>query len=330
LKIGHELPGDLDPGARPKYPGKLSPTGAAAKHHKRTLRSKLPRSSRLGFAIFSGFSATPLYFRSESRFYTLPWRKLVAVCPLRDSAEAINMKKLLIACIAATAFCGAPALAADMAMKAPPLVAPAAPSWTGFYVGLDGGYARGNGNLLGDTTDNPCCLARPSGGFGGGFAGYDYQMNQFLAGIETDFQGAGLSKTNNDLNFGDAMRTKTDWFGSVRGRLGLLPSPTFLLYVTGGFAYGDVESSVAGPVLNGSPFNIDRTAKGSTLGGGAEYKFAPNFTARVEYQHIDWGRNVPTNAAGVAYDNPIFVSRFANSNRFDTMRFGVSYLFGSH
>jgi len=230
------------------------------------------------------------------------------------------------ATVALIFFTGTSAFAADMALKAPP-PAPAAPSWTGFYIGVDGGYGWGNGNLLGDPTDNPCCAKEPSGGFGGGLVGYNYQINQFLVGIETDLQGADIRQTNNDQNFGDVMNTKIDWFGTLRGRIGFLPNSALLLYVTGGIAYGRVNNSVAGPVLTGSPYNIDRTANGSSLGGGAEYKFAPNLTARVEYQYINLGKNDPTNAAGQPYDH---LMTFVNRNKFSSIRFGVSYLFGPH
>jgi outer membrane immunogenic protein len=124
------------------------------------------------------------------------------------------------------------------------------------------------------------------------------------------------------------MNAKIDWFGSTRGRIGFLPTSSMLLYFTGGVAYGRVNNSVAGPFLFAGAFTIDRTAVGSSLGGGIEYKFASNLTGRIEYQHIDLGSNVPTTATGVRYNS--FPTTFVNRDRFDSIRIGVSYLFGPH
>jgi outer membrane immunogenic protein len=237
------------------------------------------------------------------------------------------MKKILLAGIAVAALCAAPAFAADR--PAPVYKAAPAPydSWTGYYVGLNGGYGWDPRDVLGDTTDNPCCV-RPRGWFGGGQAGYNYEMNRWVWGIETDIQGANIGKTTHDLRFGDTLQSKVDWFGTLRGRIGYDFAPA-LVYFTGGFAYGNVHNSAVGPALVGSPFNIDHVATGYVLGGGVEYKFAPNWSVKTEYQYINLGKNDPTNAAGTPYSAPVFVSRFTKSDDFQTVRIGVNYLFGT-
>jgi outer membrane immunogenic protein len=217
------------------------------------------------------------------------------------------------------------AAAADLPMKAPAYAPPVLSTWTGFYVGLNGGYGWASRDHLGDATDDPCCV-RPNGWFGGAQIGYNYQINAFVLGVEADFQGADISKTINDLNFGDTLHAKIDWFGTVRGRLGYVVSSPLLVYVTGGFAYGHVNNAVSGPVLTGSPYNIDRVASGYTVGGGVEYKLTPNWSVKGEYQYINLGKNAPTNPAGQPYDQ--FPSTFVRDTDFHTVRIGFNYLFG--
>src|SRR5271163_4980280 len=107
------------------------------------------------------------------------------------------MKKILVAGIAAAAFCGAPALAADMVVKAPPqpAVAPPGPTWAGWYVGVNGGYGwdanAQNQNILITTTPalggypatTPGSLD-PKGGFGGVTLGYNWQLANIVFGVE--------------------------------------------------------------------------------------------------------------------------------------------------
>jgi outer membrane immunogenic protein len=238
------------------------------------------------------------------------------------------MRRILLAATALVAFNTA-ALSADMPVKAPAYQVAPAPyeSWTGFYAGLNGGYGWASRALLGDTSDSPCCV-KPRGWFGGGQLGYNYEINRWVWGIETDIQGADISRTVHDLNFGDTLQSKVDWFGTVRGRLGYAFNP-LLVYFTGGFAYGNVNNSAVGPVLTASPYHIDHVATGYVLGGGFEYKIAPNWSLKAEYQYINLGKNDPTNPAGVAYDSFASPPRFVRDTDFHTVRVGVNYLFGT-
>ena len=171
------------------------------------------------------------------------------------------MKKLLVACIAAAALYGAPALAADMPVKAPPL--PPAPvyGWTGSYVGVNIGYSWGrsssdysavsaNNGFVPETTSDSANINEV---IGGGQVGYNYQFSQsYLAGIEADIQASGERGSGDPLvctnplacdfgNINDSYTEKLEWFGTVRGRLGYLATPNVLVYGTGGFAYGDLK-----------------------------------------------------------------------------------------
>jgi outer membrane immunogenic protein len=193
------------------------------------------------------------------------------------------MKKLATA-IAVIALIGTPALAADLGRpvyKAPPPPPPAPVySWTGFYVGANGGYGWKDPTVTFTPNDinaiSSTCVPTIAtfflgtcppptsfgirGGFGGLQAGYNWQFSpQWVAGLETDFdwsdikgtgtsnfvQGAflGAVPTAQPSNFTVSQDLK--WFGTVRARLGYLPADRLLVYATGGFAYGRIDENAA-------------------------------------------------------------------------------------
>ena len=138
--------------------------------------------------------------------------------------------------LAATTAIAAPA---DLARRAPyyPASAPVyAPlfSWTGFYIGINGGGGFGSSNwdLTGSRT--------VSGGLVGGTVGYNYQFGQAVAGIEGDVDWSGIngSTSNNVCPFG--CKTSNSWLATVRGRLGYA-ADSFMPYVTGGAAFGNIQ-----------------------------------------------------------------------------------------
>jgi outer membrane immunogenic protein len=191
-----------------------------------------------------------------------------AQCGLFSSPRGQSfMKKILAACIAAAAFCGAPALAADMAVKAPPPAA--AYNWTGFYVGGNLGYGWVDptvsytpndtnaflstcGNQRGQGTCVPPGNFNMSGAVGGVQAGYNWQLNtNWLLGVEADFDWAGIKGSTNSSFILNSVGPVTftaaesvENFGTVRARVGFLPFQQLLVYATGGLAYGDVKESV--------------------------------------------------------------------------------------
>ncbi|MEF3366003.1 outer membrane beta-barrel protein [Methylocystis sp. 9N] len=153
-----------------------------------------------------------------------------------------------------------------------------------------------------------------SGFIGGGQIGYNWQFyNSFVAGVEADIQGiAGNSNRVSSVAFGNttingpllssATGSKAlDYLGTVRGRLGWLFTPTLLIYGTGGLAYGgvNVNSSIwqqftVNPLGNvGNPYfsagTFSDTRVGWTAGGGVEWMFWPNWSAKVEYLYYDLG-----------------------------------------
>ena len=229
------------------------------------------------------------------------------------------MKKLVIASLALAAF-AAPAFAADMPVKAPvykaPVIAPVY-NWTGFYLGLNAGgsWGRQDNDLVAAATGvvgfaNSDHL---NGFIGGGQIGYNWQINQWVVGLEADFQGSAQKADGSFVlppggailvipgltaNYTD----KLDWFGTVRGRIGYAMD-RWLPYVTGGWAFGHGTLSGTGtttPAGTAIGFNASQNYSGWTIGGGVEYTFMNNWSMKAEYLYIDFGNGstVAANAAG--------------------------------
>ncbi len=201
----------------------------------------------------------------------------------------------------------------------PPVVA--TNTWTGFYAGINGGYGWDSG---GDTVTYFDGLgqwgrAQPQGGFGGGQLGYNFQSGPLVFGVETDFQGAGISGSVTGVTAADipfSAQQNIDWVGTVRGRLGLAFGNT-LVYGTGGFAYGNVDQRA---VWGDAVFTRNTTQTGYVAGGGIEYKFTPAWSLKAEYQYIDLGSQKLTDSVGNT-TSPL-------DTNFQTARVGLNYRFG--
>ncbi len=179
------------------------------------------------------------------------------------------MKKFLLAALMAGV--ASSALAADLPThKAPPAPAPAyVPpvfTWTGFYVGVNGGYG------IGSASDSN--FGNPSGGLVGGTAGYNYQIGQFVAGVESDFDWADLSKSG--VIGTVPYSTRIDSLFTARARAGFALDHA-LLYVTGGYAGTEMDAKVLG---FGSQSDW---RSGGVIGAGLEYAFTNNISAKAEY-----------------------------------------------
>ena len=269
------------------------------------------------------------------------------------------MKTFSAAGALALVLAAAPALAADLPSQkgAPAFVALTAPafSWTGFYGGLNIGYSwlesyrlpgiefGPGGAPTGVAWNYPS--ADINGVIGGGQVGYNYQFANtgFVVGLEADFQGADLSGRSQGVgsNVGYfpvlSTRHSIDWFGTVRGRIGYAVTPTILVYGTGGFAYGEASSrftylDTAGFWGQGSESDI-RT--GWTAGGGVEWAFMPNLSAKIEYLYteLDAGRGFWFNQITPGGAVSAFTSQQRGvQNHFHTIRVGLNYhldLFGA-
>ncbi|MDJ1160011.1 porin family protein [Chelatococcus sp. SYSU_G07232] len=196
------------------------------------------------------------------------------------------MKRLLCT-VAALGFAAGAASAADLPSRrvAPAPVVPVF-TWTGFYVGVNAGYGFGEFSKGAGFDD-------PDGFIGGGQIGYNYQFGQFVAGLEADIQYADLKGSTSALRFANGNvgrgRGEVEYFGTVRGRVGVAFDRA-LVYVTGGLAYGETKFSGVDTTA-GIAFSKSDTRTGWTLGGGIEYAFTNNLTARAEYLYVDLGDN---------------------------------------
>lgn len=290
------------------------------------------------------------------------------------------MKKFAFAAIVASMMVGGTASAADMAVKARPLPAPVA-SWTGFYAGVNAGYGWGDAS----STNNPLDPAsqiffsdptfgtnfgtgfRQAGAIAGGQVGYNWQFgSQGVFGFEADLQysdirGTGIARTlplfGGFIEYDADSERRLRWFGTVRGRLGLLITPNVLLYASGGLAYGETESRgdmKINPLLpngqvviqviqnqtvlrcsNQAPASAicyqgsnSETQLGWAAGFGGEWKVAPNWSVKAEYLHV----GLPTTSATLAAlppSTPDVRTAFKfNSQNYDLVRVGVNYQFG--
>jgi outer membrane immunogenic protein len=179
-------------------------------------------------------------------------------------------------------------------------------NWSGFYAGFNvgDGWAAEDGSAL----------LSPSGGFGGAQIGYNWQgvlgLNpNIVLGIEADFQGSGLEDS------APGIKSSLNWFSTVRGRIGYAFGAT-LVYATGGFAFGEVENTVA-------PFRVTETQTGYAVGGGVEYKFNPAWSLKGEYQFISLDASDPVGAGPLGFTN-------GNRSEVNTVRVGLNYHFGQN
>jgi outer membrane immunogenic protein len=234
-----------------------------------------------------------------------------------DNNGELLMKRFLLGAAAFVAF-AAPAFAADLPprpyTKAPAYTAPQVVyNWTGFYIGGHiGGAFAGNNSLQGNG-------GRFMGGVEGGF---DYQFApNWVVGAEAQY--SWLANNNNGAVFpgGVLVTSKNNEIGSVTGRLGYTWGPA-LLYGKGGYAWRDNNN--IGVTVAGAPaaFTTNGSHKdGYTVGAGLEYMFAPNWSAKAEYQYYNFG-STTFNTGPAA----IVGTRFRDDEH--TVKAGINYRFG--
>ncbi|KRR18197.1 hypothetical protein CQ14_25060 [Bradyrhizobium lablabi] len=218
------------------------------------------------------------------------------------------MKQLLLAGVALSVATAASAadLPARPYAKAPPAAVVAAYNWSGFYIGAMGGYGSETGG--------------GSGGFGGGTIGYNWQFpgSQFVFGIEVDAAGASIKDSVTE-DFGGGLlvtsETKINSFGSVTGRAGFAIDAA-LLYAKGGYAWANNKASLSAVGLGS--FSDSQTHTGFTIGGGLEYMFAPNWSAKGEYMFTSLGSET-YNFGGIPADS--------GTIDLHTFKVGVNYHF---
>jgi outer membrane immunogenic protein len=241
-------------------------------------------------------------------------------------------KKLLLAAAASLAMVSG-AQAAD-------IIEPTAFDWTGPYIGLQGGYGWGENDVSVDGSEGEPTVTILSddpvefhplkdgsigmGGFLGGLhAGYNWQSDSLVLGVEGDIEYADIDGDtdiihvdNDNEDEGDASQ-EIDWLGSLRLRAGFAFDRA-LLYATGGLAVGGVK--VEASLAEAPDASNKDTEWGWTVGGGLEYALTDDVSARIEYRYTDLG------------DTDLDVDHFVIGqldfeNTFHAVRAGVSWHF---
>ena len=180
--------------------------------------------------------------------------------------------------LVALAFAVGSATAADLPPRYQQPYAPApvyAPvfSWTGFYIGINGGGGWGRSQWDGVDKFNI------SGGLIGATIGYNWQINQFVLGAEGDIDWSGIGGSTT-FACAPGCTTRNHWLSTVRGRLGYA-FDRVLPYVTAGLAVGDIAATVPG-FPAGSV-----TSAGWTVGAGLEYGLVSNVSIKAEYLYVN-------------------------------------------
>jgi len=209
-------------------------------------------------------------------------------------------------------------------------------TWTGFYVGGNGGYgwAANHGNITYTNLENGNSDVsggtNATGGFGGGQIGYNWQGafgSSFVVGVEADFQGSNISDTFNGTTLGGitgAVSQDVNWFGTARGRIGWAWDRT-LIYATGGFAYGQVENRFSGSNgVESIVLRSDSDQTGYVVGGGIEQFVGTNISFKFEYQYIDLGGE---RANGFSQPSDIAIQTSPIDATFHTLRAGLNFKF---
>jgi outer membrane immunogenic protein len=230
------------------------------------------------------------------------------------------------------------AQAADLGVKAPYVKAPAATvyDWTGFYIGVNAGVGVGRDYtrlaIPGGASFEASYL-NPQGGFGGGQVGYNWQVpNSFFGGlvfgVEADIQGTGMRDNfscligclpGQNLNYNQ----KLDWFGTVRGRVGIATGPV-LTYLTAGWAYGSVKTTVTETVGTTAAFVSSQNRGGWTWGSGVEASLGGNWTGKIEYLWFTLGDRLD------AFTLNGFPQAMSTDVREQIFRVGLNYRFGGN
>ena len=226
------------------------------------------------------------------------------------------MKRLTLLAMAGlmAAAWAAPSLGADLprpAYKAPVYVAPGF-SWTGFYVGINGGYGWAKSSWSSAVTSGD---VSPKGWLIGGTLGYNMQTGNFVWGLEGDID---LSTIKGSTSGGTGVcatpgcESRNRWFGTARGRIGYA-FDRWLPSLTGGAAFGDVKMSP------NTGLSETKTKIGWTAGAGIEWAFMTNWSTKIEYLYADLGKST-CSAASCGVDTDV-------TWKANIVRLGVNYRF---
>jgi outer membrane immunogenic protein len=241
----------------------------------------------------------------------------------------VMTKYIALGAIAALVLGTTAGSAADLPMKAPPLEA--IYDWTGFYIGIAGGGSLGTSTHIDRATGLGDTIGyNVKGGLVGGTIGYNWQRGPLVVGFEGDVSWVGeygshiddgLANLNNPAGpFAVQSFTKETWLATARGRLGYAVN-NLLFYGTGGYAAAGVEAGIKDSNTNALLASATSTRNGWTAGGGLEWGFAPNWSAKFEWLYMK-------------FESKPFITNLAEGPRSsvplddNVVRAGINYRFG--
>jgi len=236
------------------------------------------------------------------------------------------MKKLFVSAVALSAFI-MPAMAADLYAPAEPMPAPIPFSWNGFYIGgnVGWGFAETNWKLREFDGADDCEFCGDSvshnldGFLGGGQMGFNWDNGSgFVWGGEVEFTFGGGSDTGWYDDDYDA-KSEVNWLMTVGPKVGMAADRT-LFYVEGGLAVADLDYKFDSNIeIDGRKSGDTRT--GWFIGAGAEYAFDNNWSAKLEYNYVDFSSN-SLNITGETFD-----AKFKVENDMHVIKGGINYRF---
>jgi outer membrane immunogenic protein len=250
------------------------------------------------------------------------------------------VRKLLIASTALALIAATPVLAADLPAqtyaKTPVYVPPPVYNWTGFYIGghIGGGWAD-----QGSTTLAPGTVAFPTGtvtaknnlsGFLGGVqGGFNWQTSALVLGVEGEYSWADVTGTATTAStvlpgFTSTVTAKNKDYVLATGRAGYA-ADNWLFFVKGGGAWAQTSSSGTGLLASGAVFDTTTSSANRTgwvVGVGVEWGFAPNWSAKLEYNHLDFGS---TNVSVLSSTSGLL--NISSTNTVEVVKGGINYRF---
>ncbi|RTL50831.1 MAG: porin family protein [Bradyrhizobiaceae bacterium] len=219
--------------------------------------------------------------------------------------------------------------------------APLAQTWTGFYAGVNVGGGISTNSLTNaqaptQVGDSPALgitvtSGNTNGAVGGVQVGYNFQNGPVVYGIEGEFDGSSLQGHNLYRSFGASgdVNIKTNWIATVTGRIGAMFHNDTLLYAKGGVAFDNNSFSITAqnPFSSGAYPKTSETRVGWTMGFGAEYMIGSNWTAKLEYDYLDFGGKNLAFATGTDTNSFTTTAAFsATSNQqMHTVKAGLNY-----
>ena len=201
--------------------------------------------------------------------------------------------------------------------------------FAGPYIGVNAGYGRVNTTQ--SSTPDPSATGDDSAFTVGGQVGYNWQCGHVVFGLEADFNYVGF-ETNTASTSGPPpvavnFKDELNWFGTVRGRVGVTVHERALVYATGGLAYADSSRKFSVPSV---PFRQtdDDFKTGWVIGGGIELVHDVRWLLRAEALYVDLGDKTHSYTSTSGCGTPPCTGTANWEDKFWVARLGLSYKFG--